>query len=439
MKRFLLMILFFVSLVFLPYSVYAENLITNGSFETPQITSSENWQIFTEGYGPWVVEGKPDEGEPQHALEYQKNGIYLGSITKDGVQYVELDGYYPVTISQSIQSCSSGKYHVSFDYAPRPGQPENKLLVKLGDTTILDVSETPVTPFAWKTFSEDKIGPTTGTVILSFKETGANDQLGMFLDNVKVECVIPPDEDKDGIIDEKDFCLGTKPDSTEGYFTNQWGVHRWHWDGSWTQQPNPKGKTNGGPYSMEYTQGCSCKQILDKLKAAGLGEFGGHYKFGCSTSILEDFHKDVADGKIDGMYYVESISVPGNLPATAQSSPTVLGTKYILKASGTYRFAQWGIAGIADAMYSLRVPNQPYSYHSQSVNTWVNGSVFPGSLKDYLKLWVNGSAVPWVGSYSDHLYTYNLTGTGAPIGFSIKDDNYGDNSGSLMVDIFAQL
>ena len=107
MKRLLLIALFFVSLALLPYSVYAQNLITNGSFETPQVTGSENWQIFTgTEVSPWIVNGTPDAGEPEHALEYQKNGIYLGSKAKDGVQYVELDGDYPVTLSQKIGRAS---------------------------------------------------------------------------------------------------------------------------------------------------------------------------------------------------------------------------------------------------------------------------------------------------------------------------------------------
>jgi hypothetical protein len=71
-----------------------------------------------------------------------------------------------------------------------------------------------------------------------------------------------------------------------------WGVHRWHWDSgtNFVQQPNPKSQvTPGKSFTLTDTYGCSCHQILDLFKAAGLGEFGGHYKYGCSTSILEDF------------------------------------------------------------------------------------------------------------------------------------------------------
>lgn len=178
---------------------HAANLIQNGGFEEPLVTNVDLWQVFTETENlPWEISGTPDEGEPLEALEYHKSEIYLGSTAAEGDQYVELDGYYPVRISQTIQACESGNYQVSFQYAPRPNHPENKIKVMFDGTQILDDTLASEEPFAWKPFSQEVSGPDEGNVVLSFEETGANDQLGMFLDNVSVECkaIEEPEDDE---------------------------------------------------------------------------------------------------------------------------------------------------------------------------------------------------------------------------------------------------
>jgi predicted ribosomally synthesized peptide with SipW-like signal peptide len=170
--------------------VKGSNLVSNGSFEDPEVTNPDHWQIFN-SISPWVVAEafpgayKPETGDIK-GLEYQENGIYLGSTASDGDQYVELDSYYPVILTQQIAAKPGGKYQISFDYAPRPGHDDNKLQVKFGNSIILDTSLTSTTPFAWHTFSQEITGSTSGNITLSFEETGADDQMGMFLDNVDV-------------------------------------------------------------------------------------------------------------------------------------------------------------------------------------------------------------------------------------------------------------
>jgi predicted ribosomally synthesized peptide with SipW-like signal peptide len=160
------------------------NLIQNGSFEIPEVTNGDHWQVFN-SISPWTVTGTPDQGDTI-GLEYQENDIYLGSTAADGTQYVELDGFYPAKIVQDIAASASGKYKISFKYAPRPGHSENKMKVMFGDTEILNASLSSSNPFSWTNFSQEINGPTTGTISISFEETGANDQLGMFLDDVSV-------------------------------------------------------------------------------------------------------------------------------------------------------------------------------------------------------------------------------------------------------------
>ncbi|HIH97277.1 MAG TPA: hypothetical protein HA348_07395 [Thermoplasmata archaeon] len=105
-----------------------------------------------------------------------------------------------------------------------------------------------------------------------------------------------------------------------------------------------------------------------------------------------------------------------------------IGKKYRLDASGTYRFANWGVAGIADAKYSLRssVPGSP----------WTSGDDLPTPWENYLELWVNGSSQAWEDFNPAHTYSMEYDGDESPVCFSIIDSAYGDNSGSLTVDIY---
>jgi len=129
--------------------------------------------------------------------------------------------------------------------------------------------------------------------------------------------------------------------------------------------------------------------------------------------------------------YVETVSVRSD-GSTVTSGVLDNGVTYLFKASGTYTY--WPGAspyGIADAEYSYR----PASSYGPG---WVLGDdVFPPKYPPHsLDINVNGSNVFW-GNYNPaHLYTMPFIGTGSTVEFSIYDSNYGDNSGSLTVDIY---
>jgi len=242
------------------------------------------------------------------------------------------------------------------------------------------------------------------------------------------------DNDNDDVSNTGDFCPNT-PEVAET-FSSPYGVHRWYWDGQeWKQQSNKQVKGNHDPISIEDTYGCSCNQILNVLNSAGLGEFGGHYKFGCSTSILEDFNKDLGDGDLDGKYFVETVSVPAN-KATSTLSNNILvnGINYILKAYGTALACnQPGCVISFDADYST----------SDAGLNWVDGVAPPYAIygPDLLDLKVDNGFVNW-GVYSaSHEYEIPYIGTGNPLILFINDlaGSHFNNSGSLFVDIFAQL
>jgi hypothetical protein len=119
---------------------------------------------------------------------------------------------------------------------------------------------------------------------------------------------------------------------------------------------------------------------------------------------------------------------------------TKVGTQYKLVASGTYRFAAWGEAGIADAKYSLRKP--PYNPYSDTDTDWVDGSDLNTPYGLQVSFYDGDMAPPlspvnWEEDYNDaHIYTASVTGDGSPISLFIYDNVYGDNSGSITVDIY---
>lgn len=100
------------------------------------------------------------------------------------------------------------------------------------------------------------------------------------------------DSDGDCYPDDQDLCLETAGDEP----TRRLGVNRWIYneDGEWEKGPK-KGKGKGPAFEPDiwYTYGCSCEQILDAMSEATGGKFKGHYKFGCSKSILEEWNSGV--------------------------------------------------------------------------------------------------------------------------------------------------
>ena len=196
------------------------------------------------------------------------------------------------------------------------------------------------------------------------------------IDNVKIWTKALPiediyDTDLDGVVDSKDFCdspggydaYGESGGYEIDYFNSlefvEWGQNRWlYTPEGWLQKFTKKGKTSyifGD--SLEDTLGCTCSDMLTELNK--LGEFTGHWKYGCSSSILEHFVEDAEDGEIDGYnfnHHMESINVyakengDSTLPVTS-SNPLMVGKKYLLRASGT---AEAGDTIEFDAKYSVK-------------------------------------------------------------------------------------
>ncbi len=97
-------------------------------------------------------------------------------------------------------------------------------------------------------------------------------------------------EDCDGVPYTEDICPATVAETLDVRL----GKNRWIWNGDeWVKGEIPgKGKGPKKSFNMEDTQGCSCEQILDWLHDYDPEEYGemkGHRKFGCSSSVIEEF------------------------------------------------------------------------------------------------------------------------------------------------------
>ena len=228
------------------------------------------------------------------------------------------------------------------------------------------------------------------------------------------------DCDGDGVDDADDLCPGTVVDEP----SKRLGKNRWIWDGwdrgGWVTD-EPRGRGPEKDFSMEDTLGCSCEQILEILEEKTGFEFNGHYKFGCSSSLLEDW--------ISGMYYLETVGVPATSTGVDSQSELMDGVDYLLKATGV---ANAGDTIDFDAKYSItnRIP----------LDTWTDAvSDYESYGPTLLDLFVNGSSVDW-GAYNEaHEYWYELAGGGDPVSFYVYDVYYPNNDASLSVDISVKL
>jgi len=278
--------------------------VTNGGFETPIVTATQGWDIYDDGTAEleWTVEwystqtsyGGQTRPDPAH-LELHR-GVNNWD-PYEGYQYAELDTDWDgpggglsgepasVKISQEIDTTSGCEYELTYYWSPRPNHNDNQMKVYINDDKVGDHSGTGGSNTNWH---EEIVQFTANsdTTTISFIETGDPDSLGMFLDNVIVEEIECPE-----MCVVEDVVIGlTEPDLDVPDV--RLGTNRWVFDGEdWvTTQPNGKGWDKS--FSIEDTYGCNCEQILTWLHEnypEEYGEMKGHWKFGCSISVLEDF------------------------------------------------------------------------------------------------------------------------------------------------------
>ena len=227
------------------------------------------------------------------------------------------------------------------------------------------------------------------------------------------------DGDGDGVNYASDLCEETSADVLQ----NSLGTNRLTWNGSQWVTLSPKDKVVvDSSVTMGYTYGCSCTQILGNLVDKTGLSFDGHYKYGCSKSVVEDWH---AGTYHVGPTYLETVEVPSGSASGASSVNTLeTGKTYYLKAYGT---ANAGDSIDFDAQYSFR---------TGSSTEWTDAvSTYESYGTQLLDLFVDNADVEWGAYNALHAYTITVPGTGAVVSLKVYDVYYPNNVGSLMVDL----
>jgi len=134
---------------------------------------------------------------------------------------------------------------------------------------------------------------------------------------------------------------------------------------------------------------------------------------------------------------VDSFQVSARTDTPTQSNIVLKsGKTYVIEVSGTYYFRNYGDSSgyLADAEWALR-----YDAYGPVGGGWTKGDIPPySSPYNGLDLCFDASVNTNWGDLDEATHTYgvNYTGTGSAISLFIKDNAYGDNSGSLTVNIY---
>lgn len=210
----------------LPQVCVAENLVTNGSFENPNVGS---WDIFA-GDGvavpSWTSEWMSGSGD-SFAPSIEIHGGVNGWDAQDGSQYVELDGdtegptgqtngeAASTKISQVLSTVPGASYNVSFWTSARPGVEDNEVEFSWNGSVVDNIEQdgSSLSDTSWELWSGVLTADDVETVI-SFADKSSADSLGSFVDNVVVTPICGSitvhkflDENGDGVANEGEEAL----------------------------------------------------------------------------------------------------------------------------------------------------------------------------------------------------------------------------------------
>lgn len=197
-------------------------LIRNGGFENPIVTTPQLWNIYPSGTPAleWSVAWLPGPNSfssltrPALAqLELQRG--YAGLLPFEGQQYAELDADWDgptgsvtgepaqTSISQMIPTVSGREYDLSFYFSPRPGTAtaNDSLEVWINGSLALAVPATvPSSNTNW-TLYQHSFTAAGSLTLVEFKDTGrSNNSFGTFLDDVSMKCIPGEEADSHSIV-----------------------------------------------------------------------------------------------------------------------------------------------------------------------------------------------------------------------------------------------
>lgn len=157
------------------------NLVTNGGFEQPAL-SSNSWKIFgSTGVPGWL-------GSPNVEIDNYSDA-------SDGNQYTELASDQPTQLTTAIPVTDGGVYRLTFDYSGRPGTSDAdnrmQLITQFENTnydyTTLSSNDVGNSSRVWHTYTGTFTAFGLSQATLSFADAGdVKDGYGMSIDNVQV-------------------------------------------------------------------------------------------------------------------------------------------------------------------------------------------------------------------------------------------------------------
>lgn len=181
-------------------AVQAANLVTNGSFESPNIVASNSYALYTTG--STAITGWTALGPVNDSVQLTPD-TYIGLKASDGRQWIDLTGIYGYDKglkSDAMPTVPGSVYTLTFDvgnYLPfgasTLGVSVNGGTEQLFTNTSLAVTAT--NPMNWATFSLNWVA-TSSSASISFlgRANGAlSNNAGIGLDNVRFDLAPVPE------------------------------------------------------------------------------------------------------------------------------------------------------------------------------------------------------------------------------------------------------
>lgn len=159
----------------------AVNLVTNGSFESPDIPT-KSYRFLSSIPGWSLVTGSKGRIEVQDRV--------AGS-PFDGFQFVELDSTAVTGIFQDLATTVGQKYELTFAFSPRPTVAQNILNINWGGNLVDSFSASGVgfSNTNWNTYTYELVA-TSATTRLSFDNLNEiSNSFGTYIDYVSVTSV----------------------------------------------------------------------------------------------------------------------------------------------------------------------------------------------------------------------------------------------------------
>jgi predicted ribosomally synthesized peptide with SipW-like signal peptide len=177
-------------------------LITNGSFEDPDVTDSAKWQIFSSIPG-WTIEWESTQtsyggrNRPDPALQEYHEGVIGPAFSGDQYAELDTDWFGPndplngepanVRVYQNPATTVGKKYQLTYYYSPRPGRSaaDNELKVRVNGVQVASHAVVGGGSISWTKYTYEFVA-SASSVKIEFAAGGDANSYGAFLDAISM-------------------------------------------------------------------------------------------------------------------------------------------------------------------------------------------------------------------------------------------------------------